>query len=1145
RIPPPPSRHATPSAPWPWIDIRDPIDQKQLNAGTPPVPEDCDHSLCGEKCWQNYPQSRFPNWTEGQVQKCKIRDAIDNYNRDLQCSIYLLDVTKHGIFRDAGQLRIRDDDARLGEEWDWFKDHKQDSSTRVRALFVENMSGPVLRMLGAKYNIEPFFFSSSLNWIPSRFQEDAREGVGDHITITLPFMQVVPGELVPRSDGSQTSSATLFSTDEDHLVTEMIDTHAPLRIKSRRFGSVDPDGKVSSESALVLDLLSIHLVRNVNGNTIISYHANMDLPTTKADYLHERIRFAGKRTAQSSRLGLTWLYRPKLIRTSSLDLTQQLHIIRAHHLYYSNLLQSFRKTVMFVQSTPNPSLTKEQREICSFLMDRECKTLLKEVDRLNTERQMQEERLRNVMNLVFSSVNIYDSNVMKKMTETALRDSAAMKQISYLTMVFLPAIFTTAVFSMNIKPINPLTNYSITFYIMIAIPLTVVTIWVVVAFQSSYMFHDDTPIWKRLAWPYYLLQYLANRDREGQNGVTKGVLPPTPYYAVFFWTSAPMLNGNYALQAHVVLGARCGYPQFDMCPKPCAYFRLLFYAVHVKTIDCYGMQRLCQVYESGLPEAASRSCLYMSTNNQSKVKESPAYRHAAPSAPWPWIDTGDEVDPLELDAETPLVLEPCTHNDCGGKCWREYPKSHFPNWTKGQVEKCKIADTIDHKNSPCTIYQLEVDEGGIFHQRKQIKFDVFDADGLEAKWNEFKADPESTIRIRALFVKDMNSPALRMLGAKYDIEPFFFSSSLNWIPSSFQEDRREGVGDHITITIPFIRSRKLESHRKRPIPTWITPDALTQEIDTLKPLNLQKFGSDEVLVRNLLSVHLIRNVTGSIIISYHGGKSDDTTAAYLHERIRYAGKSVYWQKMLKVDKDPTLVLLVFVWHAIYAWDEALGDLYVHICELEGQVSTITSLEITEELHIIRAHLLHYASLLGALENTIDFIRTTPNPALEEDQNGINKVSFLERECNFLLREVRRMEKQRIEQENRVKNVIQLAKILKVFSGVNILDSRTAIRDSAAMKQISYLTMLFLPASFAASVFGMNIAEFSPNTYGTVPHYLATALPLTVVSIWILVAYQSRYMFREEKSFFRRLLWPYELLREHIERKGGQDPDSNV
>jgi hypothetical protein len=61
------------------------------------------------------------------------------------------------------------------------------------------MSGPTLQMLGGKYviifsvaifgstvvisryDIEPFFFSSSLNWIPSRFQEDRRENIGDRM----------------------------------------------------------------------------------------------------------------------------------------------------------------------------------------------------------------------------------------------------------------------------------------------------------------------------------------------------------------------------------------------------------------------------------------------------------------------------------------------------------------------------------------------------------------------------------------------------------------------------------------------------------------------------------------------------------------------------------------------------------------------------------------------------------------------------------------------------------------------------------------------------------------------------------------------------------------------------------------------------
>lgn len=45
---------------------------------------------------------------------------------------------------------------------------------------------------------------------------------------------------------------------------------------------------------LVLDMLSVHLIRHVDGNTIISFHPETDHPTTTAEYLHERVRFAGE-----------------------------------------------------------------------------------------------------------------------------------------------------------------------------------------------------------------------------------------------------------------------------------------------------------------------------------------------------------------------------------------------------------------------------------------------------------------------------------------------------------------------------------------------------------------------------------------------------------------------------------------------------------------------------------------------------------------------------------------------------------------------------------------------------------------------------------------------------------------------------------
>lgn len=90
----------------------------------------------------------------------------------------------------------------------------------------------------------------------------------------------------------------------------------------------------------------------------------------------------------------------EVMSTSSLELTQRLHVIRAHHLHYSSLLQSFRKTVEFVRTTSNPALTEGQRKICTRLLERECGMLLKEVDRLENERAEQEGRLSNVMNLV-------------------------------------------------------------------------------------------------------------------------------------------------------------------------------------------------------------------------------------------------------------------------------------------------------------------------------------------------------------------------------------------------------------------------------------------------------------------------------------------------------------------------------------------------------------------------------------------------------------------------------------------------------------------------------------------------------------------------------------------------------------------------
>jgi hypothetical protein len=92
-----------------------------------------------------------------------------------------------------------------------------------------------------------------------------------------------------------------------------------------------------------------------------------------------------------------------------MPLTRELHIIRAHHLHYSSLLEDFIKNVTFIQDTPNPFMTetkfpgeegRQKLEENARLLKRECKNLIDEVERLKQMLYQQERRLKNVMNLV-------------------------------------------------------------------------------------------------------------------------------------------------------------------------------------------------------------------------------------------------------------------------------------------------------------------------------------------------------------------------------------------------------------------------------------------------------------------------------------------------------------------------------------------------------------------------------------------------------------------------------------------------------------------------------------------------------------------------------------------------------------------------
>jgi len=79
---------------------------------------------------------------------------------------------------------------------------------------------------------------------------------------------------------------------------------------------------------------------------------------------------------------------------------------------------------------------------------------------------------------------------------------------------------------------------------------------------------------------------------------------------------------------------------------------------------------------------------------------------------------------------------------------------------------------------------------------------------------------------------------------------------------------------------------------------------------------------------------MVRERTTSTIISMHPPPEFHATMAdQLYSRVHLTGKSVYWCNIFKDTSDPTFVFLSYFWYAVYAWDEALEDLYHHICHL--------------------------------------------------------------------------------------------------------------------------------------------------------------------------------------------------------------------
>ncbi|KAF2998830.1 hypothetical protein E8E13_002480 [Curvularia kusanoi] len=100
---------------------------------------------------------------------------------------------------------------------------------------------------------------------------------------------------------------------------------------------------------------------------------------------------------------------------------------------------------------------------------------------LKLRSQANQERLQSEIALAYNRIAQRDSKVMLEISAATKSDSKAMKTVALVTMVFLPATFTSAVFSMSFFNFSPETgNWTVSrefwVYWVVAIPLTGLTL---------------------------------------------------------------------------------------------------------------------------------------------------------------------------------------------------------------------------------------------------------------------------------------------------------------------------------------------------------------------------------------------------------------------------------------------------------------------------------------------------------------------------------------------------------------------------------------------------------------------------------------------------------------------------------------------
>jgi hypothetical protein len=119
---------------------------------------------------------------------------------------------------------------------------------------------------------------------------------------------------------------------------------------------------------------------------------------------------------------------------------------------------------------------------------------------------------------------------------------------------------TKGIFGMNVGAINPGTKGTFMQYFVTTAGLTVLTVWIIVAFQSRHMFPVNVPFWKRLGWPFFLFYYMYEESKKEKQQKFSRQLGtahnPPVYYGVL-----RQVDPGYSPRRKLIFGSNRSPPQ--------------------------------------------------------------------------------------------------------------------------------------------------------------------------------------------------------------------------------------------------------------------------------------------------------------------------------------------------------------------------------------------------------------------------------------------------------------------------------------------------------------------------------------------------------------------------------------------------------